>query len=67
MFNLTELPARLVVIGGGPIGCEMAQAFARLGSRVTLLDKDSHVLHREDADAAEVVQTAMLRDGVELS
>ncbi len=66
VFNLTELPARLVVIGGGPIGCEMAQAFARLGSRVTLLDKDSHVLHREDADAAEVVQTAMLRDGVEL-
>jgi pyruvate/2-oxoglutarate dehydrogenase complex dihydrolipoamide dehydrogenase (E3) component len=66
VFNLTELPARLVVIGGGPIGCEMAQAFARLGSRVTLLDKDSHVLHREDAAAAEVVQQAMLRDGVQL-
>jgi pyruvate/2-oxoglutarate dehydrogenase complex dihydrolipoamide dehydrogenase (E3) component len=66
VFNLTELPARLVVIGGGPIGCELAQAFARLGSRVTLLDKDGHVLIREDADAAEVVQEAMLRDGVQL-
>jgi pyruvate/2-oxoglutarate dehydrogenase complex dihydrolipoamide dehydrogenase (E3) component len=66
VFNLTELPERLVVIGAGPIGCEMAQAFARLGSRVTLLDKDAHVLVREDADAAEVVQKAMLRDGVQL-
>ncbi|HWM92209.1 MAG TPA: mercuric reductase [Thermoanaerobaculia bacterium] len=64
IFNLTELPARLVVIGGGPIGCEMAQTFARFGSRVTLLDKEGHVLIREDADAAEVVQKAMQRDGV---
>lgn len=66
IFNLTELPETLVVIGGGPIGCEMAQAFARLGSRVTLLDKDDHVLVREDAEAAEVVQKAMMRDGVQL-
>ncbi|HEX5717594.1 MAG TPA: mercuric reductase [Thermoanaerobaculia bacterium] len=64
IFNLTELPARLVVIGGGPIGCELAQTFARFGSQVTLLDKDGHVLIREDADAAEVVQQAMQRDGV---
>ncbi|HWN43504.1 MAG TPA: mercuric reductase [Thermoanaerobaculia bacterium] len=64
IFNLTELPARLVVIGGGPIGCELAQTFARFGSQVTLLDKDGHVLIREDADAAEVVQQAMRRDGV---
>jgi pyruvate/2-oxoglutarate dehydrogenase complex dihydrolipoamide dehydrogenase (E3) component len=66
IFNLTELPERLVVIGGGPIGCEMAQSFARFGSRVTLLDKDGHVLIREDADAAAIVQHAMLRDGVQL-
>ncbi|HXO20308.1 MAG TPA: mercuric reductase [Thermoanaerobaculia bacterium] len=63
-FNLTRLPARLVVLGGGPIGCEMAQAFARFGSEVTVLCKDGHVLPREDADAAEVVQRAMLADGV---
>ena len=66
VFNLTGLPARLVVIGGGPIGCELAQTFARFGSQVTLLDKDGHVLIREDADAAEVVQQAMQRDGVQL-
>ena len=66
IFNLTELPPNLVVIGAGPIGCEMAQAFARMGSRVTLLDRDAHVLIREDADAAEIVQQALLRDGVQL-
>ncbi len=66
IFELTELPKRLAVIGGGPIGCEMAQAFARLGTEVTLLDKDGHVLLREDADAAEIVQKAMLANGVKL-
>ncbi|HVT59313.1 MAG TPA: mercuric reductase [Thermoanaerobaculia bacterium] len=66
IFNLTELPRRLAVIGGGPIGCEMAQAFARFGSEVTLLDRGKHVLGREDADAAALVQAAMVRDGVRL-
>jgi pyruvate/2-oxoglutarate dehydrogenase complex dihydrolipoamide dehydrogenase (E3) component len=64
IFNLTELPQRLVVIGGGPIGCEMAQSFARFGSQVTHLVQEGHVLPREDADAAEIVQQAMLADGV---
>jgi pyruvate/2-oxoglutarate dehydrogenase complex dihydrolipoamide dehydrogenase (E3) component len=64
IFNLTERPARLAVIGGGPIGCELAQAFARLGSQVTVLDIAPHMLVREDADAAELVQRAMARDGV---
>ncbi len=66
IFELTELPKRLAVIGGGPIGCEMAQAFRRLGTEVTLLDKDGHVLIREDADAAEIVQKAMIALGVKL-
>lgn len=66
IFNLTELPASLAVIGGGPIGCELAQTFARFGSQVTLLDMEAHVLVREDADAAEVVQKALQRDGVRL-
>ena len=65
-FTLTELPPRLGVIGGGPIGCEMAQTFARFGSRVTLFDMAPHVLIREDADAAEVVQQQLIADGVEL-
>jgi pyruvate/2-oxoglutarate dehydrogenase complex dihydrolipoamide dehydrogenase (E3) component len=64
IFNLTELPKRLVVIGGGPIGCELSQAFARFGSRVTHLNQEPRVLPREDADAAEIVQRAMLQDGV---
>jgi len=66
VFNLTALPPRLAVVGGGPIGCELAQAFARFGSRVTLLVQEGHVLSREDADAAEIVQQALLRDGVRL-
>ncbi len=66
LFSLTELPRRLVVLGGGPIGCEMAQCFAGLGSQVTLIEKADRILSREERDAAQVVQTAMARDGVRL-
>lgn len=66
IFSLTELPPRLAVIGAGPIGCEMSQAFARFGSRVSLLEAQSHILSREDADAARLVQESLGRDGVEL-
>ncbi len=64
VFSLEKLPPRLAVVGAGPIGCELAQAFARLGSRVTVLDVADHVLPREDPDAARVVEAAMTRDGV---
>ncbi|MCR9293993.1 MAG: mercuric reductase [bacterium] len=66
LFSLTELPRRLIVIGGGPIGAEMAQCFARFGSQVTLIDRASHILSREESDAAEIVQDAMQQDGVHL-
>jgi pyruvate/2-oxoglutarate dehydrogenase complex dihydrolipoamide dehydrogenase (E3) component len=66
IFSLTELPRRLAVIGGGPIGCELAQAFARFGSQVTVIDLAEHALPREDADVASVVERAMERDGVVL-
>ncbi len=66
VFTLTSLPRRFGVIGGGPIGCELAQSFARLGSQVTLFDMAPHVLIREDADAAAIVQNAMVEDGVRL-
>jgi len=66
LFWLTELPQRLIVVGAGPIGCEMAQAFARFGSDVTLLGRASHVLPREDADAAAIVQRRLVEDGVRL-
>ncbi|REJ75074.1 MAG: mercuric reductase [Acidobacteria bacterium] len=66
VFSLTERPRHLIVIGAGPIGCEMAQAFAQLGARVSLIDQADQVLVREDRGAAEVVQAAMQHDGVEL-
>ena len=66
IFSLTELPKRLAVIGAGPIGSEMAQTFQRLGSEVSILDKGSHILMREDSDAAEIVQQAFIRDGIRL-
>jgi pyruvate/2-oxoglutarate dehydrogenase complex dihydrolipoamide dehydrogenase (E3) component len=66
LFWLTELPRRLLVIGAGPIGCEMAQAFARFGSQVTVFDLARQVLPREDSDAAALVEGALGRDGVRL-
>ncbi len=66
VFNLTELPKRLVVIGAGPIGCELSQAFARFGSKVDLLEPSDHIMSREDRDAAEIVQRAMIKDGVKI-
>ena len=56
LFALTELPARLLVIGAGPIGCEMAQAFRRFGSDVTLVDRADQLLSKEDADAAREIR-----------
>ncbi len=64
VFNLTQCPARIAVIGGGPIGCELAQAFQRLGSQVSLLHKNAHLLDREDMDAAALVQKAFIREGI---
>ncbi|MBI4227857.1 MAG: FAD-dependent oxidoreductase, partial [Candidatus Omnitrophica bacterium] len=66
VFSLTTRPGRLAVIGGGPIGCELSQAFRRLGSEVYLFDAASHVLIREDADAAEILQRAFIREGIHL-
>ncbi len=66
IFALTERPKRLGVIGAGPIGCELAQSFARFGSEVTVFEMMPQILSREDEDAAAVVQDAMIRDGVDL-
>jgi len=66
LFNLTELPQRLAVIGGGPIGCEMAQCFARLGSRVTIYQQSDRLLTHDDPDAAAILKTAFQRDGIEI-
>ncbi len=66
LFSLTTLPKRLGVIGAGPIGCEMAQSFARFGAEVFLVESINGVLPREDRDAAMILQAALLRDGVKL-
>ena len=66
VFELTELPPRLVVIGGGPIGCELAQAFARFGSQVTLIEREPSILPRDEPDAAAVVARSLRSDGVDL-
>ena len=66
VFTLTELPPRLAVIGAGPIGCELAQAFARFGSHVYLIEALHGIMPHEDRDAAEIVYKSMLRDGVKV-
>ena len=64
IFDLTELPPRLLIVGAGPIGCELAQSFARFGARVTIVDKGDRALPRDDVDAAKIVQDALVADGV---
>ncbi|RPJ61872.1 MAG: mercuric reductase [Acidobacteria bacterium] len=66
VFSLTELPREFLIIGAGPIGCELAQAFARLGSRVTLVTNGERILPREDQEAASLLAEALERDGVRL-
>ena len=65
IFDLTALPRRLAVIGGGPLGCELAQAFCRLGSHVNLIQNNPKFLPDEERDAAELLSWALSRDGVE--
>jgi pyruvate/2-oxoglutarate dehydrogenase complex dihydrolipoamide dehydrogenase (E3) component len=66
IFEMTALPKRLAVIGGGPLGCELAQAFCRLGSHVTIVQNDPKFLPREERDAAEILSRSLARDGVEI-
>lgn len=65
LFSLDHLPESLIVIGAGPIGIEMAQAFNRLGSRVTVLQRSSQILSREDEDLAEPLRNTLEREGVQ--
>jgi pyruvate/2-oxoglutarate dehydrogenase complex dihydrolipoamide dehydrogenase (E3) component len=66
IFSLTTLPARLAILGAGPIGCELAQAFARFGSRVTLLCKHDTILPHEDRQAGQHIASVLQNDGVEI-
>lgn len=64
IFNLTELPQRLGVIGAGPIGLELAQAFQRFGAQVTVFSRNEQIMPKEDPEAATLVKESMLREGV---
>ncbi len=66
VFGLTALPARLAIIGGGPIGCELGQTFARFGSAVTLFETGDRLLAHDDAEAGAIVLAALRRDGVDV-
>jgi pyruvate/2-oxoglutarate dehydrogenase complex dihydrolipoamide dehydrogenase (E3) component len=66
VFSLTSLPRRLAVVGGGPIGCELSQAFCRFGSKVTVFDIVPRLLPRDDLEAASLVAAALAREGVRL-
>jgi len=67
IWNLRELPRRLVVLGGGPIGCELAQSFARFGSQVTQVEMAPRLMPREDADAANEVTQQFVREGIKIA
>jgi len=66
VFSLTAQPSRLAILGGGPIGCELAQTFQRLGSQVSLIHKYDHLMNREDRDAAEIIQKVFREEGIDL-
>ncbi|QSH56239.1 dihydrolipoyl dehydrogenase [Photobacterium damselae subsp. damselae] len=66
VWSLQEQPQKLLVLGGGPIGCELAQSFARLSTKVTLVEMAPQLLIREDSDAAKLVQDSLIADGVEI-
>lgn len=64
--QLDAVPRRLVILGGGPIGCELAQAFARLGAEVTQVEKGARLLHREDEEVSALARDALAADGVQV-
>lgn len=66
VWGLAELPASLVVLGGGAIGCELAQAFSRLGSRVTLIESASRLLSAEEPDAGELIAVQLAGEGIDV-
>ena len=66
IWSLETLPDRLLVMGGGPIGCELAQAFSRLGSKVTIVNRSDRILPREDVDVSEFISERFKAEGIEL-
>ncbi len=66
LWSLESLPARLVILGGGPIGCELGQSFARLGSRVILIESGERLLPKEDDEVSDALVARLVEEGVEV-
>jgi len=66
LWELTEQPKRMIVLGGGPIGCELSQAFSRLGTEVVQIEQEEQILSKEDPDAAIYLQQQLEKDGIDL-
>lgn len=66
IWNLTELPRQMIVLGGGPIGCELAQCFARFGTHVTLIQRGPRILPREDLEISDMIAASLAEDGVQI-
>lgn len=66
LWDLQELPQRFLILGGGPIGCELAQSFARLGSQVILIERNDRLMKREDRDVSEIIQNRFIDEGIDL-
>ncbi len=66
IWSIPDLPQKLVILGGGPIGCELGQAFSRFGSSVTLVERGSHLLKKEDPDVSELLEKTLSDEGIEV-
>lgn len=66
VFNMTKQPKKMLIVGSGPIGCELGQGFARLGSEVTMLEMGDQFLPRDDADSVKYLQDQLVEDGVKI-
>ncbi len=66
LWELEKLPERLIILGGGPIGCELAQSFARLGSQVTQIERNTRLMKREDPEVSEIIQQRFQQEGIDL-
>lgn len=66
LWSLNSLPERIAILGGGPIGCELAQAFSRLGSKVTIIEKDLQILNREDSDIVEKIEEKFIQEDIKI-
>ncbi|MBM7558261.1 pyruvate/2-oxoglutarate dehydrogenase complex dihydrolipoamide dehydrogenase (E3) component [Marinitoga litoralis] len=66
IFDLNYLPKKILILGGGPIGCELGQVFNNFGSKVTILEKNDRLLHKEDAEASKILMNKFIEEGINI-